>query len=90
MVFTSDLYIRMNCPHSESFEMHLPLPALAAPGWISGGVTVELNPVLGNVTRMTLNSMWCCTGIREQGHLALLHCSELLSLSGTPLSIKAR
>lgn len=34
--------------------------------------------------------MWCCTGIREQGCLARLHCSELPSLSGAPLSIKAR
>lgn len=42
---SSDFHIGTNCPHAESFETCLPLPALAGPSCISGGVTVEMNRV---------------------------------------------
>lgn len=44
-VSPSDFHVRRNRPHAESIEISLPLPALAVPSWISGGVTAEVNRV---------------------------------------------
>lgn len=38
-----DIYVRKNYLHPESFEIRLPLPAVAVLSWIPGGVTVQMS-----------------------------------------------
>lgn len=83
----SDFRVRMICPHSESFEICLPLPALAVSSRLSGGVTVEMNWVPSSGCSKDNSG---CTGSREQGYLAPFRCAELLFSSGAQLSIEAR
>lgn len=79
-VSPSDFHVRMNHPHTESVEICLPLPALTAPSWLSGGVTAEVNRVPSEGRdEGDSRYRWCRPGNREQSCSAPVRCSELLS-----------